>query len=253
MGFPKFKNKKDDSIYTPSQYMAYKKRIGKYPKFKPPIGVIFCYNKELFDFILKNHKTTKAEGLYSDMFLLDETKSKIAIVKLGVGAPLAAKRMEELIAFGVKKFISVGTAGSLQKEVSIGSMMVCERAIRDEGTSHHYLKNSKYTYPSKTMTAKIKKLLLNTKYFLGTTWTIDAPYRETIAEVKQYQKEGVLTVEMEASALFAVGQYRNVEVGAIFTISDSHVGLQWMPKSHSKKTKKSLEILYKIAIDALLN
>lgn len=253
MGFPNFKNKKDDSIYTPSQYMAYKKRIGKYPRFKAPIGVIFCYNKELFGFILKNHKTTKADGLYSNMFLLDETKSKVAVIKLGVGSPLAAKRMEELIAFGVKRFISIGTAGSLQKEVSIGSLVVCEKAIRDEGVSHHYLKPSKYSYPSKTMVAKIKKSLVNTKYFSGTTWTIDAPYRETISEIKRYQKEGVLTVEMEASALFAVGQYRNVRVGAIFTISDSHAGLQWMPKSHSKRTKKSLEILYKAATDVLLD
>lgn len=253
MGFPNFKNKKEDSIYTPTQYMSYKKRIGKYPKFKAPIGVIFCYNKELFEFILENHKTTKAEGLYSDMFLLDETKSKIAIVKLGVGSPLAAKRMEELIAFGVKKFISIGTAGSLQKNIQTGSLVICERAIRDEGVSHHYLKPSKYTYPSNKINEKIKRFLANTKHFSGATWTIDAPYRETISEIKKYQKEGVLTVEMEASALFAIGQYRNVEVGAIFTISDSHAGLQWMPKSHSKKTKKSLEILYKVATNVLLN
>jgi uridine phosphorylase len=253
MGFPNFKNKKDDSVYTPSQYMAYKKRIGKYPKFKAPIGVIFCYNKELFEFILKNHKTTKAKGSYSNMILLNETKSQIAVIKLSVGSPLAAKRMEELIAFGVKKFISIGTAGSLQKKISIGDLVVCEKAIRDEGVSHHYLKPSKYSYPSKTMIAKIKKSLGNTKYFSGSTWTIDAPYRETISEIKKYQKDKVLTVEMEASALFAVGQYRNVDVGAIFTISDSHAGLQWIPKSHSKKTKKSLEILYKVANDVLLN
>lgn len=253
MGFPNFKNKKEDSIYTPTHYLAYKKRIGKYPKFKAPIGVIFCYNKELFEFILNYHKTTKADGFHSDMYLLNETKSKIAVIKLGVGAPLAAKKMEELIAFGVKRFISIGTAGSLQKEVSIGDFVVCEKAIRDEGVSHHYLKSSKYSYPSKKMVDKIKKSLDDVKYFFGTTWTTDAPYRETISEIKKYQKEGVLTVEMEASALFAVGQYRNCEVGVILTISDSHAGLQWIPKSHSKKTKKSLEILYKVATNVLLN
>ena len=254
MGFPNFKNKKEEeSIYTPSQYMTYKKRIGKLPKIKPPEGIIFCYNKELFNYILDNHKTTNVDRAFSYMVLLNETKGKIGVIKLSVGSPLAAKRMEELIAFGVKKFISIGTAGSLQKDVSIGSLVVCKKAIRDEGVSHHYLKKSKYSYPSKDMVSRIKKSLCENKYFEGATWTIDAPYRETIAEVKKYQEEGVLTVEMEASALFAVGQYRNVEVGAIFTISDSHAGLQWMPKSHSKKTKKSLEILYNVATDVLLN
>ena len=92
--------------------------------------------------------------------------------------------------------------------------MVCEKAIRDEGTSHHYLKPSKYAYASKDMTQKIKNSLdkFKQKYFVGTSWTIDAPYRETVAEATQYQKEGVATVEMEASALFAVSQYRNVEL-----------------------------------------
>ena len=120
--------------------------------------------------------------------------------------------------------------------------MVCEKAIRDEGTSHHYLKHSKYAYASKGMTNKIIISLekLNQKYFIGTSWTIDAPYRETVAEAKQYQEEGVATVEMEASALFAVAQYRNVELGAIFTISDSLAELQWKPKFHLKKTKKGL-------------
>ena len=105
------------------------------------------------------------------------------------------------------------------------------------------------------MTNKIKNSLdkLNQKHFVGTSWTIDAPYRETVAEAKQYQKEGVATVEMEASALFAVAQYRNVELGAIFTISDSLAELEWKPKFHLKKTKTGLEILYKVAVDVLLN
>jgi len=208
------------------------------------------------EFILENHKTTKVEGFYGEMYLLDETNGKVAIIgKFGIGSPVVATLLEELIAFGVKKFISIGTAGTLQKEITIGSLMVCEKAIRDEGTSHHYIKHSKYAYASKEMTNKIKNSLdkFKQKYFVGTSWTIDAPYRETVAEAKQYQKEGVATVEMEASALFAVAQYRNVELGAIFTISDSLAELEWKPKFHLKKTKTGLEILYKVAVDVLLN
>ncbi|MGC8940757.1 MAG: nucleoside phosphorylase [Candidatus Nanoarchaeia archaeon] len=243
-------------MFTPTEFMAYQKKRGKYPKFKPPIGVIFCYSESLMEYILKNHKTTKVDGFYGEMYLLNETNGKVAIIgKFGIGAPVAVILLEELIAFGVKKFISIGMAGTLQKDIPIGSIVVCEKAIRDEGTSHHYLKHSKYAYASKSMTDKIKKSLkkFKQKYFVGTSWTIDAPYRETVAEAKQYQKEGVATVEMEASALFAVAQYRNVEVGAIFTISDSLAELQWKPKFHLKKIKKNLEILYEVAVDVLLN
>ena len=107
--------------------------------------------------------------------------------------------LEELIAFGVKRFISIGTAGTLQKDIKVGDLIVCEKAIRDEGTSYHYLKPSKYAYASKEMTKRIKNALdaLEQKYFVGTSWTIDAPYRETVVEARQYQKEGVATVEMK--------------------------------------------------------
>ena len=53
---------------------------GKYPKFKPPIGVIFCYSKSLIEHIIKNHRTTKVEGFYGEMYLLDETDNKIAVI-----------------------------------------------------------------------------------------------------------------------------------------------------------------------------
>lgn len=257
MVFPNTKGKHNfDSMFTPKEFMDYRKRVGKYPKFKTPEGVILCYQKKLMEYILKNHKVTRAEGFYGEMYLLNETKGKVAIIgKFGKGSPAAVTLLEELIAFGVKNFISIGTAGTLQKTIPIGSLVVCEKAIRDEGTSHHYAKPSKYSYASEEMTAKIKKVLdnLKQKYYSGTSWTIDAPYRETVAEAKQYQKEGVATVEMEASALFIVAQYRKVELGALFTISDSLAELEWKPKFHSKKTEGGLEKIYKAAVDTLLN
>lgn len=257
MVFPNIKNKHaKDSMFNPKEFMDYRKKRGEYPKFKPPVGVIFCYQRSLMEHILKNYKTTKVKGFYGEMYLIKETEKKVAVIgKFGIGAPVVCTLLEELVAFGVKKFISVGTAGTLQKNIKIGSLMICNKAIRDEGTSHHYLKNSKYAFASKKMTNKIEKSLenLKQKYFVGTSWTIDAPYRETVAEARQYQKEGVATVEMEASALFTVAQYRNVEIGAIFTISDSLAELEWKPKFHLKKTKKGLEILYKVAVDVLLN
>lgn len=242
-------------MFNPKDFLDYQKKREKSDKFNPPDGVIFCYSKKLMDYVLENHKTTKVQIFHGEMYLLKETKNKIAIIgKFGIGAPAVATLLEELIAFGVKRFISIGTAGTLQKHLNIGDLVVCEKAIRDEGTSYHYLKASKYAYASKKITERIKKSLdaLGQKYFSGTSWTVDAPYRETIAEARQYQKEGVATVEMEASALFAVAQYRGVEMGAMFTISDSLAELQWLPKFHSMKTRGGLEALYKVALAALL-
>ena len=255
MAFPNFKNKHaNDSVFSPSDYLDYQKKREDYDKFTAPKGVIFCYSKELIQFVLENHPVTKVERFGGEMYLINDTDKQVAIIgKFGIGAPVVATVLEELIAFGVKRFISIGTAGTLQKNIKVGDLVVCEKAIRDEGTSYHYLKPSKYAYASKEITKNIKKALdkLGIKYSTGTSWTIDAPYRETVAEAKKYQSEGVATVEMEASALFAVAQYRNVEIGAIFTASDSLAELKWKPSFHFKKTKVSLEILYKISLEAL--
>ena len=241
-------------MFSPKDYLDYQIKREKYDKFNPPEGVILCYSKKLMEYVTKNHKVTKVRRFYGEMYLLNETKNKIAIVgKFGIGAPVVATLLEELIAFGVKRFISIGTAGTLQKDIKVGDLIVCEKAIRDEGTSYHYLKSSKYAYASKEITKRIKNAFdrLGQKYFVGTSWTVDAPYRETVAEARQYQKEGVATVEMEASALFAVAQYRNAKMGAIFTVSDSLAELQWSPKFHFKKTKGGLETLYKVALEVL--
>ncbi len=255
MPFPNFENKHSETaLFNPDDFIKYATTRNRLI-FEPPESVIFCYQHSLMDHILENHETTDTKR-FGGLYLLDETRGKVGVIgKFGVGAPVAVGVLEELIGFGVRKFISIGSAGSLQNDLDIGDIVVCDRAIRDEGTSHHYLPNSKYAHASEDMTRKIKDSLdrQGQKYLTGTSWTTDAIYRETIAEVKQYQKEGILTVEMEASALFAVAEYRNVPIGAILTISDSLADLVWKPEFHSDETKKGLEILYKAALDVLLN
>lgn len=255
--FPNFPNKHlEKSLVNPTEFLDYLKKVGRYPAFNPPEGMIICYQKSLLDHIVNNHKLTQVHSTFGELYLMDDTNGKIGIVgKIGIGAPAVVTAMEELIAFGVKKFISVGTAGSLQKNLKAGDIVVCDRAIRDEGVSYHYLAPEKYISASTVLVEKLTQSLtnLNQKFYQGTSWTIDAPYRETIAEAKKYQEEGVLTVEMEAAALLSVAQYRGVEMGAIFTISDSLADLKWDLSFHQKEPQESLEILYKVALQSLQN
>jgi len=253
--FPNFPDKQENKpIFTPSEFIDYLKKTGRFPEFPAPSGIIFSYQKTLLNYVISNHQTTKMETTLGEMHLLKDTENQIAIVgKLGIGAPAVITALEELNAWGVKKFISIGTAGTLQKNLSIGDIVVCDKAIRDEGVSHHYLKPEKFAFASLEMVEKIKKSLerLGQKYQVGPSWTIDAPYRETIDEAKKYQKEGILTVEMEAAALFAVAAYRKIQMGAVFTISDSLSDLKWSPDFYHQETKEGLEVLYKVALEAL--
>ena len=242
-------------MLSPRGFGRYLKETGRYPENDAPQGMILCYQDSLFHHILDNHPTTRFKMPVGETHLLDDAGGRVAVTgRFGVGAPAAVIVLEELAATGVKRFMSIGTAGTLQKDIRIGDLVVCDRAIRDEGTSHHYLPYAKYAHASETMTKRIVAALKKRrrKYVTGTSWTIDAPYRETAVEVKHYQQEGVATVEMEASALFAVAEYRGLEMGSILAISDSLAEPEWQPKFHLRKTHRSLEALYRIALDVLL-
>src|SRR3989338_7704773 len=113
--------------------MNYQKKIGRQPKFKTPKGIIFCYDRSFMKYLLENHKTTKFDNFYN-IYLLNETYGQIAVIgNFGIGAPVVVTILEELIAFGVKNFISIGTACLLNKNLNVGDLIVCEKAIRDEG------------------------------------------------------------------------------------------------------------------------
>jgi len=252
MAFPNFKNKHaQDSIFSVKEHMNYMRKFGRYPKIKVPRGVIFCYDRGLLDYLIQQHKARPVKG-WKHLYSLPK-KNIYVVAGFGVGSPYSVSKLEEMISIGAKKFISIGVAGALQKGIKFGDIVVCNRAIRDEGTSYHYLKPSKYVLPSNKMVEKICVHLdkNNIPYHLGTTWTLDAFYRETVAEAKKYQKEKVLTVDMEASALFAVAQYRKIDIGVIFIVSDSLAELEWKPGFKHERTSSGLEKLYSIALEVL--
>ena len=256
MAVPLFKDKHDKKPFIRAKDFQYIKLItGWAPRIKTPRGIIFCYDKNLLKYIEKRHKVKKYDAYTGVLYTLDDAFGKIAVIGgFGVGAPAAAIVLEEFIGRGVKKFISIGTAGTLQKQHKIGDIIVCAKSLRDEGTSYHYQKPSRFSYPSLSMTKKIEETLAKKglKYKRGSNWTIDTPYRETIDEVKKYRAEGIDTVDMEASALFAIAKHYGVEIGALFTVSDSLADLEWKPKFHLRKTGKGLENLYEVAIETLL-
>ena len=158
--------------------------------------------------------------------------------------------LEICIELGIKRFINVGIAGGLQKASNIGDVVVCTSAIRDEGVSYHYLADpSTPALPSKNLTAAFMRTLEDEGilYTQGPTWTIDAFFRETVGEIQHYQQEGVVTVEMEAAALFVISTLRGVDMASGFVISDSVAELVWHPQILAQETHESLFRLYQAA------
>lgn len=254
--FPNFKGKHaEESMITPQDFLAYARDQGLRDATVPP-SVIMCYSPSLSRYIASvpgaRQVTSPTAGTFH---VLGETNDQVAVVAgFGIGAPAAAMVLEELIAFGATRFVSVGAAGALQRGVQPGDAMLCTSAIRDEGVSHHYAESASRAYPSDKLTQRLRGALVEAgiAFREGATWTIDAPYRETVAEARHYQREGVLAVEMEASALFTVGAVRHVDVAAAFIASDSLAEMTWTPSFNAPEVGEAKRALFAAAVSALL-
>ena len=208
-----------------------------------PERCILCFFSEAIEKIITEYPYKiisyfKSEGINYPLYELDYKGERITLIQACVGAPLAAGQIEELTVLGCKKFISCGMCGVLQKEIAVGHLIIPISAVRDEGTSYHYIKPSREITANKQIINVIENTLLEKKipYIKAKTWTTDAFYRETPKKISQRKEEGCVTVEMETSAYIAVSQYNNVEFGQILCSGDSLAGEEWDKRDYNKRT-----------------
>jgi len=194
-----------------------------------------------------------AESASFPVYELDYKGEKIALIQAGVGAPLGAFQIEELCAMGCKKIIACGSCGVLEEDIALGHLIIPTSAIRDEGTSYHYMKASREINANTEAVNAIEKTMIEKKvpYIKGKTWTTDAFYRETPAKIKHRKNEGCITVEMEASAYMAVAAYNNIEFGQILYGGDNLGGEVWDSRNFYTKTD-TREFVLRLALDACL-
>lgn len=180
-------------------------------------------------------KTVTAQGNWKKRVLpaevyCAEKEDFCFVTGFGCGGPAVAMTTEQLIALGVREMIFVGLAGSLQEEVQPGDIVLCSESVRADGTSPHYT-GKELVKPSRLFFSKLAKRLRAEKmdFHVGRNWSTDAIYRETKAEIKHYQQNHVLTVEMETSAFYAVCARRKIAGAAVYVASDYVGGGKWQP------------------------
>lgn len=176
-------------------------------------------------------------------------KEKICITMPFPTAPGAAATIEELYAMGCDKFIVCGGAGCIQENINVGEIIVPVLAVRDEGTSYHYVKPSREVECHKGAVEIIQSELkeMGIPYISGKTWTTDAIYRETPDTIRVRREEGCITVEMEAAAFFAVSQYYKLPLAQLLYAGDDVSGEEWDSREW-KKQKSVRENLITAAV-----
>jgi uridine phosphorylase len=252
MSLPTHSEKYNQSgVLTAVRLRTHRQQVGNWPTQSPPPTIIFCYQPDLLSYAAKKYRGKKVNGFFGELYVLKKTASQIGVIgNFGVGAPVIAVLVEDLAAWGVTHFIGIGQAGGLQPDQSAGDCVLVDRAIRDEGTSYHYLPADVKAVPTGDTTARLQQALLAQKrpFTTGTTWTTDAPYRETAFEIMQFRDQGVQTVEMETAAFFAVGQYVEVETAVCLIISDQLTPDRWHPAANPKRMQDMLRSVLDTAV-----
>ena len=255
MLFPNFPDKKHgEPIMKPEDTIEMRRRFGRFPTITSPSGLVLCLKNNLPYQLRWKTPVQKVGRVMGDLFLVKRTRGRVGVLSnFGIGAPVVVSLTEEMIAWGVKRFALLSWGGALQKNLNAGDIVLNDRAIRDEGASHHYLPAEKYVTADSSLLQRLKNNLTaqNIKFASGATWTTDAPYRETRDEVLQYQSEGVQTVEMEIAGLFALAHFRGVKAASIVVVADRLANLKWESPVDMKAINQSFEIAYNAAIDAL--
>ena len=184
----------------------------------PKTGVT-CFSKKLFDQLVSKFGgveialSSNGNGK-SPIYKINYEEKDLALFMSRVGASACVVQYEELFAMGLERIIVFGTCGVLDKSIDDLAVIIPDSAIRDEGTSYHYLKSSREI-------------------------TTDAPYRETRKKVLDRKEEGCICVDMECSAIAALAKFRNKEVFQFFYAADNLDAAKWDKRSLGNSEKLS--------------
>ena len=143
------------------------------------------------------------------------TGLRLGIIRHVVGAPFAVLVAEELFASGCQLLIHVTSSGQIVQKEEPPFFILVEKALRDEGTSYHYLPPSDFSFLKPDLLELFTQRPLSAgdpPVYRGATWTTDAPFRETQEAIQHAEQRGILAVEMEAAALYAFAQARGKAV-----------------------------------------
>ena len=198
-----------------------------YPKSLPIKRCVITYFQDVVVKLETSYKMFQAfklriEGKRPEVYQLDTGTESIYVLLCPLGAPQAARMLEILSALGVEKFMVCGGAGTLDDQITGERILVPVAAVRDEGTSYHYLPPAREVAINEKVRQTIVECLRaeQENFAEVKTWTTDASFRETPDKVELRRSEGCAVVEMECAAYYAVAQFKGLACGQLLYAGD---------------------------------
>jgi len=243
------------SAHRPAEFLD-ALRAGGWEPGPVPESVVFTYARfELYlaahpEAYAPNHMLGTGPGRF---FLVNATDGRVGVNCLGIGAPAAVAQLEVQAELGVRRCVSIGTAGGFQAGQEPGDVVLLTSAVRDEGTSYHYLPADAPALPDAALTGGFGAALdaAGLAHTAGATVTTDAPYRTTPEEIRVHRADGARSLEMEAAALFALGQVRGLPVASAVVIDAVPDDVGTAFRMDRQRAREVLRELFAATIDFL--
>ncbi len=216
---PLFEEKAYDepSVFVPSSLLAEARRQKRTPRESVPDVCVLDPDGDIVNHLVE---TDQAElvptwpGYHTDLYRFDRDGVTMGIIGRAVGASFAVLVAEQLFASGCKLLISITSAGQIRAVEEPPYFVLIDRALRDEGTSHHYRPPARFARADQKLLASVEEgnQTVSRPVYTGSTWTTDAPFRETESAIQRARTEDILAVEMEAAALYSFATVRERSV-----------------------------------------
>ncbi|MBI5420202.1 MAG: nucleoside phosphorylase [Deltaproteobacteria bacterium] len=200
----------DPPVFLPGNLLEAARRRKRLPRITAPAGCLLDFDGELADHLLATGRAAVEPAwpcFHTRLLRWKAGGAECGVIGGTVGAPFAVLVAEELFALGCDALVSISSAGLIAPGLSPPFFLLIEKALRDEGTSHHYFPAGRFSVASPSLIAVVARRMAEAGIPVqrGTSWTTDAPFRETGSLIAARRDEGVVSVEMEAAALIALG------------------------------------------------
>lgn len=221
-----------------------------------PETVVFEFSRDLIRKTAEKYGGTEAGRLISvagdtPIYKIKYKGRDIGICQSWIGAAACVSNMEEIAAMGAQKIFVCGECGVLDGSIEDARIIIPTAAVRDEGTSYHYLPPSDEIEMNPEIVEKIEKTLSahGASYVKGKIWTTDAPYRETKGKAEERRRQGCIAVDMECSALAAFARLRGVKYGQFVYAADNLDAEVWQRRGLTVRPISQKAEIFELALE----
>jgi uridine phosphorylase len=225
------KHYQDESVFSARNLLREARRQKSLKEATVPPICVLDPDGDIVRFLLATGQATVDPHwacYHTVLYTFARNGQRLGIIGCAVGASFAVLIAEELFASGCELLVSITSSGQITALGEPPYFILIDRALRDEGTSYHYLPPSDFSAIAPALYQRIQDALRGSALTIhpGATWTTDAPFRETTAAIQHARALGILAVEMEAAALYAFAEARQALV-----VCFAHVTNQMAQKS----------------------